>query len=267
MEKAHGWEYKRSKSNGKNKAGSVSGKTPQTPATPLIATPASGFGQLSTPATPFQSSPSVPLFGDFNSFPNYMNTAPMAGMPLQNDWRRDSITTPGTAAMTYSSSHSPDQLNSFEAITPDDLTFDHGLTLDTNMNTNYSLAGLQQPTPALSGGYDDFNFAESSNQQYRFDPEPRISPTGQADLTLLGSQPEDNLHIDEGFGEDLSNFRPTHDFALFDVPSTTSGPAVSTTDMWANDFTGMDHTTSNMDTFFPTMTDTQYDDMLSGYNS
>jgi len=233
MEKAHNWQYVRSKSNGRNKNASTSSSSHRTssePLTPFIATPASvTHHNFSTPESPFVASPSVQPdstvgfggFGDFRYTPG-----PSAEDLFAYDTRRESVTTAGTG-MTYSSGFSPDQHpgSAFEeALTPDDLHF----TFDTTspMALNFGSAPLQQqPTPAMSVNHGfDFNepinlgntFAGSSSNQH-------LSPTGQADLTLYSPHMEnmDNMHFDEalGGGDDLGFGR---DFTLFDAASSSN---------------------------------------------
>ncbi|KAF2626887.1 hypothetical protein BU25DRAFT_411420 [Macroventuria anomochaeta] len=215
MEKAHGWEYVRSKSNGRKKSQAVS-NSPATPLTPFLGTPQSTA--LTTPITPFMASPSVPLINDFD--PYGFGTPAISLHNFQDDFRRDSITTDGTH-LTYSSGNSPVEPNSFveAAVTPADVTIDHTDALFPNcgMGSNFNM-GFQQHTPALS---TDFNFNEpmftmASNQTLGL---PQLSPMAQPDLTLFSPQ----MQIDEGFGDamdtlDMQAFsRPTEDFTLFDA--------------------------------------------------
>lgn len=215
MEKAHGWEYVRSKSNGRKKSQGVS-NSPATPLTPFLGTPQSAA--LTTPITPFMASPSVPLMNEFD--PYGFNTPAMSLHNFQDDFRRDSITTDGTH-LTFSSGNSPIEPTSFveAAVTPADITIDHTASLfpECGMGSTFNM-GFQQHTPALSA---DFNFNEpmftmASNQQTM--GLPQLSPLAQPDLTLFSPQ----MQIDEGFGDamdtmDMQAFsRPTEDFTLFD---------------------------------------------------
>lgn len=214
MEKAHGWEYVRSKSNGRKKSQAVS-NSPATPLTPFLGTPQSAA--LATPMTPFMASPSVPLMNEFD--PYCFNTPAMSLHNFQDDFRRDSITTNGTH-LTYSSGNSPIEPNSFveAAVTPVDVSIDHTASLfsDCGMGSNFNM-GFQQHTPALS---PEFNFNEpmftmASNQTLGL---PQLSPMAQPNVTLFSPQ----MHMDEGFGDvmdsmDMQAFsRPTEDFTLFD---------------------------------------------------
>ena len=214
MEKAHGWEYVRSKSNGRKKSQAVS-NSPATPLTPFLGTPQSAA--LATPMTPFMASPSVPLMNEFD--PYCFNTPAMSLHNFQDDFRRDSITTNGTH-LTYSSGNSPIEPNAFveAAVTPADVSIDHTASLfpDCGMGSNFNM-GFQQHTPALS---PEFNFNEpmftmASNPTLGL---PQLSPMAQPNVTLFSPQ----MHMDEGFGDvmdsmDMQAFsRPTEDFTLFD---------------------------------------------------
>ncbi|KAG9204142.1 copper-binding transcription factor [Epicoccum nigrum] len=215
MEKAHGWEYVRSKSNGRKKSQAVS-NSPATPLTPFLGTPQSAA--LATPMTPFMASPSVPLMNEYD--PYGFHTPAMSLQNFQDDFRRDSITTNGTH-LTYSSGNSPIEPNSFveAAVTPADISIDHAASLftDCGMGSNFNM-GFQQHTPALS---PEFNFNEpmftmASNQALGL---PQLSPMAQANVTLFSP----HMHMDEGFGDvmdsmDMQAFsRPTEDFTLFDT--------------------------------------------------
>lgn len=212
MEKAHGWEYVRSKSNGRKKSQvNLTDRSPPTPLTPFLSTPQSVT--LSTPMTPFVPSPSVPLMdADFDYSNPYGFGTPAIGVNgFQPDFRRDSVTTAGSV-LTYSSGHSPTEPTSFEdAVTPEDATINHNDVFShCNLNTNYT-GVFQQPTPALSTGfeYDSLQFpvtAGPSNMHH-------LSPSGQANMTLFSPA----MHLDEGFGEgiDTAFNPPTGDFQLF----------------------------------------------------
>ena len=228
MEKAHGWEYVRSKSNGRKKSQTV-GNSPATPLTPFLGTPQSAA--LTTPITPFMASPSVPLMNNFD--PYGFATPEMSLQNFQDEFRRDSITTDGTH-LTYSSGNSPVEPNSFieAAVTPADITIDHADSLfptnNCGMGSTFNM-GFQQHTPALS---TDFNFdapmfTMASNQNLGL---PQLSPMAQPDLTLFSPQ----MQVDEGFGDamdtlDMQTFsRPTEDFTLFDSAPAGNMPMNST---------------------------------------
>jgi hypothetical protein len=206
MEKAHGWEYVRSKSNGRKK-GLTDGPSPSTP---FIGTPISA--SISTPMTPFIPSPQVPMIENFDY---YGFGTPVHG--YQDDFRRDSVTTDGSH-FTYSSGHSPLEPTSFEdAVTPEDTAINHGdIYQNCNPGMNFN-AGFQQPTPAMSISYD-YEPLPFTNNSLMNTNLPYISPMGQADVTLFSP----DMQLDEGFGDmdmmGMQNLsRPTGDFTLFDA--------------------------------------------------
>ncbi|KAF2682444.1 hypothetical protein K458DRAFT_58793 [Lentithecium fluviatile CBS 122367] len=214
MEKAHGWEYVRSKSNGRKKPQTAAGneRAPPTPLTPLLDTPQSAT--LSTPITPFNPSPAMPMINTFD-YPYGFGTPAISVNGFQDDFRRDSVTTDGSV-LTYSSGHSPIEPNAFEdAVTPEDTTINHDVVFNNcGLNSNFNSA-FQQVTPAMSTGtgfdFEPLSFpmtAAPSNV-------PHLSPSGQPDITLFSPQ----MHMDEGFGEgmDMTFSRPTEDFTLFDT--------------------------------------------------
>lgn len=209
MEKAHGWEYVRSKSNGRKKAPtSGSDRAPPTPLTPFLGTPQSAT--LSTPITPFNPSPSMSIENAFD--PYGFGTPIIPGLAFTDDFRRDSITnTSDGSALTFSSSHSPVEPTSFEdAVTPEDTTINHSDVFNScAINTNFNDA-FQQPL-TTNFDFDTFQYpmANTSNNM------PHLSPSGQANMTLFSPQ----MPIDEGFGDcmdmDMNFSRPTGDFTLF----------------------------------------------------
>jgi hypothetical protein len=212
MEKAHGWEYVRSKSNGRKKPSNSSDRSPTTPLTPFIGTPMSAT--MTTPITPFAPSPQVPMIENFDYY----------GLSLhgyQDDFRRDSVTTDGSH-FTYSSGHSPVEPTSFDdAVTPEDTAINHN-DVFSNCNLGFN-TGYQQPTPAMSTrfDYEPLPFIQNSTLVTGL---PHLSPMGQPDVTLFSPH---EMPMDEGFGDmDLGMgmgmgmqafSRPTGDFTLFDT--------------------------------------------------
>lgn len=172
MEKAHGWVYNRSKSNGRKKAPTNS--NPTTPLTPFLGTPMSA--NLTTPITPFAPSPQVPMIDTFDYYG--FGTPAMSVQGFQDDFRRDSVTTDGST-FTYSSGHSPLEPTSFiDAVTPEDININHN-----DFFNNCFTTGFQQPTPA-------------------FDPLPFQTTLAQPDVTLFSP----SMPMDEGFGDDFTLF-------------------------------------------------------------
>jgi hypothetical protein len=239
MEKAHGWEYVRSKSNGRKKHSNGSDHSPATPLTPFIGTPMSAT--MTTPITPFAPSPQVPMIENFEY---YGFGTPAYG--YQDDLRRDSVTTDGSH-FTYSSGHSPVEPTSFDdAITPEDTATNYNdVFSNCNLGANFN-TGFQLPTPAMSTAFDyePLPFIPNSTLNTTDDGAwgpsqleiphsgrslPHLSPMGQPDVTLYSPH---ELPMDEGFGDiDMSMqafSRPTGDFTLFDTAPTSQMPLDNT---------------------------------------
>lgn len=267
MEKAHGYTYVRSKSNGRKKNNNI--LTPQTPMTPLINTPTSALQAISTPITPFEASPSVGSYPDFdfNTYPQY--TPAISTDNLPNQWRRESDAT-ADSAVTYSSSHSPDQPTSFEeAITPEEPEFNHDMDLNNlNMNINfgYNVPSFQQPTPALSAGDVDglqnFSFEPPVNANFTANNTvPHLSPGAQPNMTLF-SPPMASMQIDEGFSDDTFLPPQGQDFMLFEAGSNTASGSNTTAGAdWFPELSNALHS-EQFNTMYPTSMDEDLNDMI-----
>jgi hypothetical protein len=230
MEKAHGWQYVRSKSNGRNKttASSSSGnRTASEPLTPFIATPASvTHNNFSSPESPFLASPSMQPdsvgFGGFGDYSRF-TPGPSAEDLFAYDTRRESVTTAGSG-LTYSSGYSPHDLpgSAFEeALTPEDIQYNHSAFDNSPMTFNFGAAPFQQPTPAMSvNQYDVTETLNFSGTVAGPSGTQHLSPIGQADLTLFSPHTADNLHFDEALGGAGMDFNS--DFTLFDTAPNTS---------------------------------------------
>lgn len=257
MEKAHGWEYVRSKSNGRKKATSGSERSPETPLTPYVNTPVSA---LATPMTPFAPSPSLPQYPDFE-FGGYGYTPAMSIGDFQEDYRRDSVTTAGSV-MTYSSSHSPNEPTSFEdAVTPEEPMINHNDVFSNSLNPTFNATNIQQPTPAMSVGFDAFDFTRPfpvNTNVSNVAAVPHLSPGAQADVTLF-SPHLGTMQIDEGFEDGLGTFgRPTTDFTLYDSNSNAGIMSATGVD-WFPDLTQCGGQ------FEPFYNEQNFDDMMGGF--
>jgi len=214
MEKAHGWEYVRSKCNGRKKGPTSSDRSPATPLTPFIGTPISA--NMTTPVTPYIPSPQVPMI-DYG-----FGTPAMSVYDYQDEFRRDSVTTDGSH-FTYSSEHSPLEPTSFEdAVTPDDTAINHDDVYNCNL-LNFN-TGFQQPTPmSTTFDYEPLPFTANSTLNTGY---THLSPLAQPDVTLYSP------HMDEGFGDmdmGMQGFtRPMGDFTLFDTSPPSQMPLNST---------------------------------------
>ncbi|KAF2013114.1 hypothetical protein BU24DRAFT_424113 [Aaosphaeria arxii CBS 175.79] len=221
MEKAHGWEYVRSKSNGRKKLATPgSERTPPTPLTPYPGTPMSA---LPTPVTPLLPSPSVPAMGDF-SYPYEFGTPALSNVSggYAEDLRRGSGATDSTA-LTFPSTHSPLERPLFDdAFSPDEPLLNHNDILLCGSLGNQQQPFLQQPTPALSNtAYENFDAFTLPLNNPVPDNIPHLSPGAQPDVTLFSP----HMHIDEGFNEAMPPFDTTSgDFTLFDnMPMSNIG--------------------------------------------
>ncbi|KAF2132603.1 hypothetical protein P153DRAFT_373325 [Dothidotthia symphoricarpi CBS 119687] len=251
MEKAHGWEYVRSKSNGRKKALTHSDCSPTTPLTPFLDTPQSL--NLTTPITPFAPSPQLPLVDTFNYYE--FGTPAVSLQGFQDDFRRDSVTTDGSP-FTYSSGYSPPEPTSFDdAVTPEDTAINHNDVFNNNcgFGTNFAL-GFQQPTPALSTTFDFEPLAFSTNPTLASGL-PHLSPLAQPDVTLFS--PQMQMHVDEGFGDgmemDMQAFsRPVGDFELFGGAQSNNIALDSNTTNFFPDFNSLGGQFSNL---YPTALD------------
>ncbi|KAL2352206.1 hypothetical protein BJ546DRAFT_988868 [Cryomyces antarcticus] len=246
MEKAHGWEYVRSKTNGRTK-----GSAARTPYTPLVATPASAFASLSTPSTSYAPSPSAPPgldtvggyhvagssshhdcgpginFHDYNSeeqdfdFNNFgfdsATSGPFGYTPAMStrDYRSGSIATLGTNAVSSITNSPADHTGSSfeEALTPEDSGFNHGVAFDGGNCINFNETMFQQPTPEQSVGHGRSEQTMPNTTFGAMNPfTPHLSPGAQPDITLLSPRLRDDLQFDEGYDD---SYRPNYDFPLY----------------------------------------------------
>jgi hypothetical protein len=261
MEKAHGWEYVRSKSNGRKKAPTNNGGSPVTPLTPFMGTPQSAT--LTTPITPFAPSPQIPMTDAFD--PYGFGTPAVSVQNFHEDYRRSSVTTNGSH-FTYSSGYSPTEPTSFEdAVSPDETSMNHGVVFDNcNLQQTFN-TGFQQPTPAMTSfDLEPLSFAPNTTLATgitQLSPLvtgiQQLSPMAQPDVTLFSPQ----MHMDEGFGDmdlDMQNFsRPSGDFTLFDTSAPSNLPDTNS----GNFFPDFNNVGGQFDNFFPEPT-TTLDDLM-----
>jgi uncharacterized C2H2 Zn-finger protein len=250
MEKAHGWEYVRSKSNGKKGRSVGTDRSPATPLTPFLGTPQSAA--LATPMTPFNPSPSMPIMDNFDLYG--FGTPSLSVQGFHDDFRRDSVTTNGSH-LTYSSGPSPVEMNSFnDAVSPLEAIVNHNdMFGNCGFEPTFS-TGFQQPTPALSTTFDFENLPFTNNSTLSAGL-PQLSPMAQPDVTLF-SPP---MHVDEGFGDamDMDSFsRPTEDFTLFDTAQPSHMPLNNTANFFPdfNQLGGQFDNGAPFDDFYPSTT-------------
>jgi hypothetical protein len=183
-------------------------------------------------------------------------TPAMSVQGFQDDFRRDSVTTDGSH-FTYSSGHSPMEPTSFDdAVTPEDTAINHNDVFNNcTLGPNFTTGFQQQPTPAMSTGFDFDSLPFTSNTMVN-GMAPHLSPMGQPDVTLF-SPP---MHMDEGFGDmDMQTFsRPTEDFTLFDT-LPPNGMAMNNT---ANFFPDFNQLGGQFDNLYAETATTTLDDLM-----
>lgn len=210
MEKAHGWEYVRTKTNGgkktgASKTGSVSGQTPQIQGLPTpISNPS--IGMATPPEERLQFRPNsidfpayVPAAEpfDFNTLPQEIQIDPMD----YSDYSPIDHTTPLTDPGLDASS------------------FQDPATVNYQWDDIYSANRAQVPVPTfpreLAEQFLAFSEAELSKTQLA----PHFSPIGQGNAMLY--TPHSLVDVDESFDDLPVDASGGPDFLLFDPPTTT----------------------------------------------
>lgn len=248
MEKAHGWDYVRSKSNGKGKVQNVvrlpHGSVPPSPSSTML-----------TPLTPIAPSPSTLSYGE-SSRRSSMAPPPLAGPSTSN-------------TISYGNTPAADFLGHFN--------MDHTGNFDFNDMTNFPTSAFPI-TPALSDDlgtsasvsthsgahYPNSIFGDLSPNQFMFDNNDFAFPanwhpvqTPDSSIAGPGSSAthiSPAAHMEQSFNEDavmedtygdFSN-GPARDFTLFgsNVPAETSGDMFPSVSSWGNvDHMGMNFAT------------------------
>jgi len=241
MEKAHGWEYVRSKNNGKNREKQSIHGLP-TPQTTLARTPSSDGHTVNTPDeddTDMQSAwaPTYPHGQNQLDFPEYnpSDEVDMFGSTHQLQLDYSPISEMNHSS---SSSHSPFIGNTmgqdhFQENFQDFST--NGVDFNLYENEDLYSANVQLPTPNHEV-FQRLNVGPygTSGIPYGADPVPHISPIGHGNTMLY--TPTSLRDVDEGFSDEFvpskfENFGPTNshlnntDFQLF--PSSTGGTVAS----------------------------------------
>ncbi|KAI8965937.1 hypothetical protein F5Y11DRAFT_310857 [Daldinia sp. FL1419] len=200
MEKAHGWTYVRTKTNGQKKASKAGSSAQPTPLIKSLPTPTSEKTDL------VMTPPEDRYLGRFDSveFPTYpsdqeFNASLFEPPPFDGDIQLDFSPVDNS---TPSSSGS-DQFNTYEDLSPE----------FTGQFEDIYGAPVQIPTPTHSVYNKDIGtFTNFTNTCQQF-PMPQLSATGQASHLMLTPP----TITDEGF----EDFQPTcsnqfgQDFALF----------------------------------------------------
>lgn len=254
MEKAHGWDYVRSKS----RKGTKLVATVASPMTQLMPTP--GSDRLSTPAYSISQSPAASSYASFSpvapsasgftsSRASISSAHPSNGFgsPASNGPNFD-FNDYGKGSYDYTGYISPSmsegRLASDSSFTPPaamkgpqavNTSFEDNFNFN-NLDVNWHTMGdifpqydipHQQPTPASDFNLDFSVDKPAAHQQ------PEFSPHGQGDSTLFGSE-YDNVNMEsQGFADFAAQSKPgqqaADDFTLFgEIPAGGHANAAAT---------------------------------------
>jgi len=243
MEKAHGWEYVRSKNNGKNRSEKGAPTTNNglpTPQTTNIRTPSSDGNTVATPeeddfdmTTGYEGSAWNDNQNHLN-FPEY-NSSDMdmfaPNQQLQLDF--SPISDLNQSGSVSSNGQSPYIANTL----PGQDHFQDNFQNFNSNNVDFNLfegedlysANVQLPTPSHDVYQRAIGGFETSGVPFAADPIPHISPVGHGNTMLY--TPTSMRDVDEGFEDFVpANCNPqignSADFQLF--PSSTGGTVSST---------------------------------------
>ncbi|KUI66391.1 Zinc finger transcription factor ace1 [Cytospora mali] len=214
MEKAHGWEYVRTKTNGggkktASKAGSVVHKTPQIQGLPTpISNPSIGMATPPEERLPYQSSSiDFPTYMpdpdfDFNTVPQQIHLDSMEPMEYSEYSPVDNAT-PLTDPGLDSSS----------------ITFQDASTTDYQWDDIYSANQARVPAPTINKDFLQQFVAYTEAELMKSQP-AHISPVGQGNAMLF--TPHSLADVDEGFDDVPVDMTGSADFLLF--PPETKQP-------------------------------------------
>lgn len=254
MEKAHGWDYIRSKS----RKGTKLVPTRESPATQLMPTP--GSEHVSTPASTNNQSPNTSSYSDFSrvasldsgfgssraSVSSSHHTHAFAPSPASNgafdfnEYGKDSYSY-NNGYISPSLSENPRRLSDNNMSHPNNgmnANFEETFNWDSlnyewgpmgNVFTGYQVPSSQQqpqqPTPASDMAFDFDLYNPSGTAQ------PELSPNGQGDSTLFGDHTDAQMES-QGFVDFASHGhaqtkagaqQQNSDFTLFgEIPSSTT---------------------------------------------
>ncbi|KAI7787082.1 zinc finger transcription factor ace1 [Diaporthe eres] len=214
MEKAHGWQYVRTKTNGgkktASKSGSVTHRTPQIQGLPTpISNPSVGMATPPEERLPYQSI----------EFPTYLPEAePFNFNTLPQEIHLDTMD-----AMDYSDYSPVDNATPITdpGLDNSSITFQDASTTDYQWDDIYSANQAQVPAPTfnkeLAMQFAAFSEAELCKTQVA----PHISPIGQGNAMLY--TPHSLADVDESFDDIPVGMNGGADFLLF-PPTTETKP-------------------------------------------
>ncbi|TVY51405.1 Zinc finger transcription factor ace1 [Lachnellula cervina] len=238
MEKAHGWEYVRSKNNGKNRSehgAPTSNNGLPTPQTTNIQTPSSDGNHISTPdGDDFDMSIGYETSA-WNDNQNHLNFPEYnsSDMDLFAPHQQLQLDFSPVSDMNQSGSVSSNGQSPYIANTlPGQDHFQDNFQDFNSNNVDFSLfenedlysANVQIPTPSHDIYQRAISGFETSGVPFAADPIPHISPVGHGNTMLY--TPTSMRDVDEGFEDFVpANCNPqlgnSADFQLF--PSSTGG--------------------------------------------
>lgn len=219
MEKAHGWQYVRTKTNGgkktDSKAGSVTHRTPQIQGLP---TP------ISNPSVGMATPPEERLQYQSNSieFPAYLPEAePFNFNTLPQEIHLDTMDT--MDAMDYSDYSPVDNATPVTdpGLDSSSITFQDASTTDYQWDDIYSANQAQVPAPTFNKELAMQFAAFSEAELCKTHVAPHISPIGQGNAMLY--TPHSLADVDESFDDMPVGMNGGADFLLF-PPTTEAKP-------------------------------------------
>lgn len=229
MEKAHGWDYVRSKSNGKGKSSKVvrlpHGSVPPSPASTML-----------TPLTPIAPSPSSHTYSE-TSRRSSMAPPPVAGPSNYNTPAYGNTPASeflGHFNMNYTGEFDFNDMANFPTsafpITPA-MSDDRRTSASVSSNAHYehSTFGETSPTHFM---FTDNDFAFPENWQ-AFTPDSSIAGPGSSATHISPAAQMEQTFTEDAFMEDNYGDFPagtTGDFTLF----SNSAPVATTGDMFPN---------------------------------
>ena len=216
MEKAHGWTYVRTKTNGKNRTSNAGSTALPTPQLQNMSTPgsAASLGVATPPQDQF-----LPLYGSIE-FPTYIPDQDFGSLDLPQEIHID-----------YSPDFSPEYSPLDNATPSTDTGLDHNSAYQ-DMGGDFTLyediysATARLPTPVHNAYSKEMipDFASfSAADMCQPLAAPHISPTGQGNAMLF--TPASLADVDEGFEDFPATVAGGPDFILF--PTTTSAKAAA----------------------------------------
>lgn len=205
MEKAHGWQYVRTKTNGgkktASKAGSVIQSTPQIQGLPTpVSNPSIGMATPPEERLSYQPNnidfPAYHPEFDFNTLPQQIQLDPMDPMEYSEYSPVDNATPITDSGLDTSS-----------------ISFQDPSTIDYQWDDIYSANQARIPEQAFGKDLVDQFVAFSEAELFKSLPAPHISPVGQGNAMLF--TPHSLADVDESFDDVPVGMTDGADFLLF----------------------------------------------------